>query len=139
MIFVAGGTLGGALSLPAAAAAKTERRLPTILEDWKKGNDVATDKATSERILACLSAVVDARIKPMFGEYSVYADEKMIGQINENRLFIKVTKFGEEYAPELEKASPYPGAKPAFIVPEQRLTDPEWLREFAAGTRRALK
>jgi len=48
-------------------------------QDWKKGNDVATDKETAERILVCLSAVVDARIKPMFGEYGVYADEKMIG------------------------------------------------------------
>ncbi len=100
---------------------------------------MATDKAAAERILACLSAALDARIKPMFGEYGVYADEKLIGQINENRLFIKTTKFGEEYAPELEKAPPYPGAKPAFIVPEQRLADTEWLREFAAGTRRVLK
>ncbi len=40
---------------------------------------MATDKETAERILVCLSAVVDARIKPMFGEYGVYADEKMIG------------------------------------------------------------
>ncbi len=100
---------------------------------------MATNKAAAERILACLSAVADARIKPMFGEYGVYVDEKMIGQINEGRLFVKATPFGEEYAPKLEKASPYPGAKPAFVVPEEKWTDAEWLREFAAGTRRALK
>ncbi len=100
---------------------------------------MATTKETAERVLACLAAVTNARIKPMFGEYGVYADEKMIGQINENRLFVKATLFGEEYAPALEKASPYSGAKPAFIVPEDKWTDGEWLREFVAGTRRALK
>ena len=100
---------------------------------------MAADKAIAERILACFSAVADARIKPMFGEYGVYVDEKMIGQINENRLFIKQTPSGEQYAPELEKASPYLGAKLALVVPEQQWADAEWLREFIAGTRRTLK
>ena len=100
---------------------------------------MATDKTTVEGILAQLSAVADARMRPMFGEYVVYVDEKVIGQINESRLFIKVTKFGEAFAPEFESASPYPGAKVAFVVPPEKLADAIWLREFVSGTRSQVK
>ncbi|MGI4790182.1 MAG: hypothetical protein ACRYFS_15185 [Janthinobacterium lividum] len=70
-----------------------------------------------------LSAVAEARMSPMFGEFVVYVDEKVIGQINESRLFIKVTKFREQFAPELESASPYPGAKVAFVVPSEKMAN----------------
>ena len=100
---------------------------------------MATDETTAEGILAQLSAIADARMRPMFGEYVVYVDEKVIGQINESRLFIKRTKFGEAFAPELESASPYPGAKAAFIVPLEKLADAIWLREFVSGTRSQTK
>lgn len=100
---------------------------------------MATDKAAADSLLAQLSAVAEARMRPMFGEYVVYVDEKVIGQINEGRLFIKVTKFGEQFAPELERASPYPGAKPAFVLPHEKMADAVWLRDFVAGTRRQLK
>lgn len=100
---------------------------------------MATDKATAEGILAQLLAVADARMRPMFGEYVVYVDEKVIGQINEGRLSIKVTKFGEQFAPKLERASPYPGAKPTFVVPPEKLADAACPRNFVSGTRRQLK
>ena len=100
---------------------------------------MATDKQTAETILAKIAAVADARIRPMFGEYVLYVEEKVVGQLNENTLFIKVTKFGEQHALELERAAPYPGAKPAFVVPPERLEDADWLREFITGTRRQIK
>jgi TfoX/Sxy family transcriptional regulator of competence genes len=100
---------------------------------------MATNKQAAEAILAEIAAVADARMRPMFGGYVIYVDEKVIGQFDENQLFFKVTPFGEQYAPELERASPYPGAKPAFIVPPERLEDTDWLREFIIGTRRQIK
>ncbi len=100
---------------------------------------MATDKQTADTIFAKIAAVADARMRPMFGEYVVYVDEKVIGQLNENQLFIKITKFGEQYAPELQRAAPYPGAKPAFVVPPDRLEDADWLSEFLVGTRRQIK
>ena len=100
---------------------------------------MATDKQTAEAILAQIMAVADVRMRPMFGGYVIYVNEKVIGQFDDNQLFIKTTSFGEQYAPELERASPYPGAKPAFIVPAERLEDADWLREFLAGTRRQIK
>ena len=77
---------------------------------------MATDKQTADAILAKIAAVADARMRPMFGGYVIYVDEKVIGQFDDNQLFIKTTPFGEQHAPELERASPYPGAKPAFIA-----------------------
>ena len=98
-----------------------------------------TDKTVADTILGQIAAVADARMRPMFGEYVVYVDEKVIGQIGDGKLFIKATKFGVDYAPDLETAAPYPGAKPALVVPPEKREDAAWLREFLAGTRRQLK
>ena len=98
---------------------------------------MATNKQAAEAVLAKIAAV--ARMRPMFGGYVIYVEEKVIGQFDENQLFIKTTKFGEQYASELERASPYPGAKPAFVVPVEKLDDADWLREFLMGTRRQVK
>lgn len=100
---------------------------------------MATDKQVADKVLSLFVAVADARMRPMFGGYVLYVDEKVIGQMNENTLFVKATPFGEQYAPELEKAAPYPGAKLAFAVPPERLEDPVWLSEFLSGTRRQIK
>ena len=100
---------------------------------------MATDKIMAKGSLTQLSAISDARMRPMFGEYVVYVDEKVIGQINESRLFIKITAFGEAFASELAKASPYPGAKAAFVVPPEKLADAAWLRDFVSGTRGQIK
>lgn len=99
---------------------------------------MATDKEAAAAILTQLSAVADARIRAMMGGYVVYVDDKVIGQINDNQLFIKDTPFGAHYAPDLDKRSAYPGSKPAFVVPETKLTDVEWLHGFIDGTFTAL-
>lgn len=93
-----------------------------------------TTKEQAQEILAKIQTVADARIRPMMGEYIVYVDEKVAGQINGGKLFIKVTPFGESAAPGLVKASPYPGAKPAFIIPEDKIGDQDWLRDFIKGS-----
>lgn len=76
-----------------------------------------TPKEKAESLLAHIQQIADARIRPMMGEYILYVDDTVVGQINHSRLFIKVTPFGEGFAKELTKESPYEGAKPAFVVP----------------------
>ena len=93
-----------------------------------------TDKKTAEEIVQMLQRVSDATMRPMMGEYILYVEGKLIGQINEGELFIKVTPFGDEYAPELERRSPYPGARPAFVVPGEKIADSDWLQPFLLGT-----
>lgn len=74
----------------------------------------------------------------MMGEYLLYVNDKVIGQINHSQLFIKVTPFGEAFAKGLEKESPYDGAKLAFVVPQNKIDDLGWLRSFIEGTVKEL-
>jgi len=91
-------------------------------------------KEEAEQILSQVRQVADARIRPMMGEYIIYVNDIVIGQINHSNLFIKVTPFGENFAKDLVKDSPYDGAKPAFIVPQGKIQDSSWLKDFIAGT-----
>lgn len=95
---------------------------------------MGTSKDRAQEILSKVEEVAEARIRPMMGEYILYVEDIVIGQINEGELFIKITDFGEGFAPELDRESPYGGAKPAFVVPVEKLEDDVWLHDFIAGT-----
>jgi len=71
--------------------------------------------------------------KKMFGEYGLYFDNKLFGLVCDNKLFIKPTQSGREYISEVVEASPYPGAKPSFLI-EEKLDDREWLRNLVKIT-----
>lgn len=64
--------------------------------------------------------------KKMFGEYGIYADEKIFGLICNNKLFIKPTQAGREFIGNVKESPAYPGAKPSFLI-EEKLEDTEWL------------
>lgn len=98
-----------------------------------------TPKEKAESLLAHIQQIADARIRPMMGEYILYVDDKVVGQINHSQLFVKVTPFGEDFAKDLPKEAPYDGAKPAFVVPQDKIDDLSWLKSFLAGTVKDLK
>lgn len=93
-----------------------------------------TPKEKAESLLAHIQQIADARIRPMMGEYILYVDDKVIGQINHSQLFIKVTPFGEEFAKDLTREAPYSGAKPAFVITQDKIDNLTWLQSFLAGT-----
>jgi DNA transformation protein and related proteins len=64
--------------------------------------------------------------KKMFGEYAIYYDEKVIALVCDNQLFIKPTAGGRSMLDNVVEASPYPGAKPHFLIGEQ-LDDRQWM------------
>lgn len=97
-----------------------------------------TPKDKAQSLLAHIQQVADARIRPMMGEYILYVNDKVVGQINHSQLFIKVTGFGESFAKDLQKESPYYGAKPAFVMPQAKINDLDWLRDLLAGTAKEL-
>ncbi len=68
--------------------------------------------------------------RKMFGEYGLYCDEKFIGVICEDTPFLKVTEAARKFAPALELAPAYDGAKPSFRIPHDLLDDTEWLTSF---------
>ena len=71
--------------------------------------------------------------KKMFGEYGLYFDHNLFGLVCDNKLFIKPTKSGRKYINDVVEASPYPGAKPSFLI-EEKLDDREWLRKLVKIT-----
>lgn len=75
--------------------------------------------------------------KKMFGEYGLFSDGKMFGMVCDDRLFVKPTPGGRDFAGDIAEAPPYPGARPIFVI-EEGLEDPEWLSELVRITTREL-
>ncbi|MBD1392142.1 TfoX/Sxy family protein [Mucilaginibacter glaciei] len=67
--------------------------------------------------------------KKMFGEYGIYADEKLFALICDNKLFIKPTIAGREFIGNVIEAPPYEGAKISFLI-EEKIEDSNWLSEL---------
>lgn len=65
----------------------------------------------------------------MFGEYVLYADEKLFGMICDNKLYIKPTNSGRQFIENVVEALPYEGAKPSFLI-EDKIEDGDWLSEL---------
>jgi DNA transformation protein len=88
---------------------------------------MATQKEIADYILSQISEAGVVRMAKMFGEYGLYCDEKFVGLICDNQLFIKPTQAGMDYLVEVEEGAPFPGAKPWFLISEDSWDDSEWL------------
>ncbi|MDE7245634.1 MAG: TfoX/Sxy family protein, partial [Oscillospiraceae bacterium] len=66
--------------------------------------------------------------RKMFGEYGIYCGGKIFGLICDSQLFVKITEAGRQFAPDLETAPPYDGAKPYFLIAD--VDNREFLTEF---------
>ena len=75
--------------------------------------------------------------RPMFGEYAVYLDRKLVALICDDQLFVKATPGGNALAPDADQVPPYPGAKPSLLIADG-LDDPSWLAELITTTAREL-
>jgi TfoX/Sxy family transcriptional regulator of competence genes len=98
-----------------------------------------TPKPVAEAIAARLTPAGTIRIRSMMGEYLLYVDEVLVGLINDGQLFVKVTPYGETQLDDTYKASPYPGAKPAFKIPAEKLADITWLVDFVQRSKAQLQ
>lgn len=76
-----------------------------------------------------------ARSRAMFGEYGIYRGDTLIALFCDDRLFLKKTERGcALLGDDVEEGFPYPGAKPALVVPEERWDDRELMIELARAT-----
>jgi len=91
---------------------------------------MATQQRTIEFLLEQATGAGAVTAKPMFGEYGVYVDGKMIGSVCDDQLFIKPTVSGQAHAEPVADAPPYPGAKPQMLIAADRWDDAEWLGEL---------
>ena len=84
-------------------------------------------------VIGQIHSAGDITYKKMFGEYALYAGNKIFALICDNKLFIKPTIAGKSFIHEIVEAPPYPGAKPSFLI-EDRIEDHEWLSNLVVLT-----
>jgi TfoX/Sxy family transcriptional regulator of competence genes len=95
-----------------------------------KDRPMASDRNTVVFIVDQLAGAGDVSAKPMFGEYGVYCDGRMVAMVCDDQLFVKPTPGGRAFAGAIDEASPYPGAKPCLLVDADRWDDADWLAEL---------
>jgi len=99
---------------------------------------MATQQRTVDYLLEQALGAGALSAKPMFGEYGVYLDGKMIGLICDDQLYVKPTASGRLHAEPVSEAPPYPGAKPHFLIEADRWDDAEWLGNLLRATAEEL-
>jgi len=99
---------------------------------------MSTSQSTLDYILDQTSAAkVSAR--KMFGEYTLYCNEKVVGLVCDDTLYIKITPQGKAYLGEdYQEGSPYQGAKPAMVIDATLIEDQDWLMELVSITEKSL-
>jgi TfoX/Sxy family transcriptional regulator of competence genes len=97
---------------------------------------MATDKTFRDFVLDQLEHAGEITAKAMFGEYSLYSEGKLFAMLADNRFLIKPTESGKSFIKNVVEASPYPGAKPCFLI--ENLDDREWLGELVRITVKEL-
>ncbi|WP_449437379.1 TfoX/Sxy family protein [Pedobacter steynii] len=98
---------------------------------------MASDQKFVDFIVDQIQGAGTITSKKMFGEYGLYADQKIFALVCDNKLFVKPTEAGRQFIGNVVEAPPYPGAKPSFLIEEQ-LEDREWLSELVKTTAAAL-
>jgi DNA transformation protein len=100
------------------------------------GVHVGTRRETVDAILRRLRSP-KFTAKPMFGEYALYADGKVVALVCDDRLYVKMVPATAAFADDCETGPPYPGAKPHYIVDEGQLGSleglPDALLDVAKG------
>ena len=75
--------------------------------------------------------------RKMFGEYGIYSRDKLVALVCDNQFFVKPTAGGRAFVGAISEASPYPGAKPCFLI-EDQLDDKAWLVQLIRLTAQEL-
>jgi TfoX/Sxy family transcriptional regulator of competence genes len=91
---------------------------------------MATQQHIVDYLLEQASVAGAVSARPMFGEYGVYVDGKLIGLICDDQLYLKPTPSGRCHAEPVSEAPPYPGAKPHLLIEADRWDSAEWLGDL---------
>lgn len=82
---------------------------------------MSTSKDTIKYILEKLRNATRFTTRAMFGEYALYADNKVVALVCDDLLYVKICPASKALEKECEKDSPYPNAKPHYVVSEEQL------------------
>lgn len=79
---------------------------------------MSTQPATVAHLLSKLGDDKRLRVRAMFGEYALYADEKVVGLVCDDLLYLKILPASQELEEICEQDAPYPGAQLYYLVEE---------------------
>lgn len=96
---------------------------------------MSSQSDTIDFILAKLGDYDRFTTRKMFGEYALYADGKVVALVCDDQLYVKIVPASSALAQMCEQDTPYPGAKPYYLIEEHQLSTitnlPEILFEIA--------
>ena len=98
---------------------------------------MASDLNYVEFVVDQMENAGEIRYRKMFGEFTVYCNEKVVALICDNQLFVKPTEAGKSFIGSVVEAPPYPGAKPSFLI-EDQVEDNEWISRLILLTENEL-
>jgi TfoX/Sxy family transcriptional regulator of competence genes len=100
---------------------------------------MSTKQSTIEYLLDQLSGLQNIRSTKMFGEYALYADDKVVALVCNGELFVKITEAGKKLlGKNYAEGFAYPGAKASMYISGDLLEDKLLLQELIALTAKAL-
>jgi TfoX/Sxy family transcriptional regulator of competence genes len=90
-------------------------------------HNMASNRANVDYIVSQMAGAGVVTARPMFGEYGIYCDGKIVALFCDDQLFVKPTAAGRSHCGPCPEAPPYPGAKPQLLIAEDRWDDKLWL------------
>ena len=92
-----------------------------------------------EFVLEQISSMPTVRARKMFGEYALYCDDKVVGLVCDEQVFIKITPEGRALVGDrYEEGLPYPGAKPWMLVDGDEIEESDRMCSLIRATADAL-
>ena len=98
---------------------------------------MASDLNFVEFVVDQMGNAGEISYRKMFGEYALYCKDKVVALICDNQLFVKPTEAGKSFIGNVVEASPYPGAKPSFLIGDQ-IEDSDWISNLIILTEKEL-
>jgi TfoX/Sxy family transcriptional regulator of competence genes len=93
---------------------------------------MSSDKDFISFVCEQLRGAGEISSRRMFGEAAVYLQDKVVGLVCDNQLFVKATEAGRAKIGLPVEAPPFPGASKWFLMTD--LDDPEFLAELIRTT-----
>jgi DNA transformation protein and related proteins len=99
---------------------------------------MATAQSTVDFLTDQMSEAGDVRSRKMFGEYTIYCNEKVVALVCDDQLYVKPTEAGRAFVGSVTEAPPYPGSKNFYWIDESQWEDRQWLSELIAKTEKEV-
>lgn len=92
---------------------------------------MSTKQSTIDYILDQLSSLEHVSARKMFGEYALYCNDKVVGLVCDDTLFIKITEKWKSYVGKSYiEWNAYKWAKVSMVIEWDMIEDHEWLSEL---------